>query len=275
MDPIRHGVYTTAQLIAMVGRTGLAELIRLEYARQLRRGWYQLGEVSQNLVAAIQRGGVLSCVSALEHHGVWVPEGPDVHVRADSWATRNRKGPFCRQFGRPTPTAEAIDDVPTAIRHAARCLDTEGFIVACDSILNRRLMTWDQLEYQFRDAPTAIARALSRCDGDAESGPETMARLRLMDLRLPVRIQVEVTDDDRVDLLIGDWLIIEIDGWEYHGDRKSFQHDRTRDRRTFRIGYHTLRYTYDDIVFDWAHSLTDIQRAVAAGLHSRPNRRRV
>ncbi|WP_161895635.1 hypothetical protein [Gordonia spumicola] len=273
MEPIRHGIYTTAQLISMVGGEGLAELIRLQYARRLRRGWYQIGNVSHDLVTAIRRGGVLSCVSALEHHGVWVPKHPDVHVRADSWATRHRKGPFCRQFGRPAPTLESIDDLPTAIRHAARCLDTEGFVVACDSILNRGLMTWDQLEYQFRAAPTAITRALGRCNGEAESGPETMARLRLIDLRMPVRIQVQVTDDDRVDIVIGDWLIIEIDGWEYHGDRKSFQHDRTRDRRTFQIGYHTLRYTYDDIVFDWARSLGDIQSAVAAGLHTRPNRR--
>ncbi|MGO3325707.1 endonuclease domain-containing protein [Gordonia sp. (in: high G+C Gram-positive bacteria)] len=273
MDAIRAGVYTRAQLITMVGRQGLAELINARYARTLRRGWYQVGDAPQAVVTAVERGGVLSCVSALKHHGVWVPEHHDVHVRADSWATRNRKGPFCRQFGRPAPTVSAVDDLPTAIRHSARCLSSESLIVVGDSILNRGLMTWDQLEYQFCNAPTSVGRALERCDSRSESGPETMCRLRLAELRIPVQIQVQVTDIDRVDVLIGDWLIIEIDGWEYHGDWQSFQKDRGRDRRTCRIGYHTLRFTYDDIVFGWADSLADIQAAVDAGLHKRPNRR--
>ncbi|MGB3603738.1 MAG: DUF559 domain-containing protein [Gordonia sp. (in: high G+C Gram-positive bacteria)] len=273
MQSIPSGVYRYDLLSKEFGRAGLKRLVRDGHATQLRRGWYRLGDPPAEVVTAVQRGGVLSCVSALRHYKVWVPASAGIHVRGNVTAVRTRKGPFCRQFRRPEPEYCAIDDIETALRHAARCLDDESFIVVCDSILNKRLLTFDQLAYQFRDAPKSTQNLLERCDGRAESGTESITRLRLRSKRIPVQIQVQIGDVGRVDLLVGNYLIIEIDGWEYHGDRQHFQSDRERDTRLFSLGYHVLRFTYIDIMENWDVVFATIMNAVRNGVHRRPSQR--
>lgn len=268
MNSLPDGVYPYRELIATFGRTDLDRLIRSGMIRPVRRGWYAAGNPPDADVAAVQRGGVISCVSALNRRGVWTPEDHRLHVRGNSTAVRTRKGPFCTQFRRPEPEQGLVDDIPTALRHAARCLDDEGFVVVCDSILNRRLMTMEQIEYQFRDAPGRIQKLLDRCDGHAESGPETMTRFRLRSMNIGVRIQVEIDGVGRIDLVVGEWMTIEIDGWEFHGTRPYFQSDRTRDNALLALGYYPLRFTYDDIVFRWEDTKATILAAIRAGAHT-------
>jgi hypothetical protein len=42
-------------------------------------------------------------------------------------------------------------------------------------------------------------------------------------------------------------LVIEIDGWAYHGDRDRFQRDRTRQNRLVAAGWTVLRFTWTDL----------------------------
>lgn len=272
MDHLPSGVYQYHELVKTIGRTGLDRLVRDKQARAVRRGWYAVGDPPAADLAAVQRGGVIGCVSALRRHGVWTPEDHRSHVRGNSSALRVRKGPFCRQFRRPEPEYGSIDEVPIALRHAARCLDDEGFVVVCDSILNKRLMDREQIEYQFRDAPHRIRQLIDRCDERAESGPESMTRLRLQNQHIGVRPQVQIDGVGRVDLLIGRWLIIEIDSWEFHGDRAHFQSDRTRDVDAHDRGFYPLRFTYEDIVHRWRETNPKILRAIRCGVHLRPHR---
>ncbi|MCF8609650.1 endonuclease domain-containing protein [Gordonia sp. HY285] len=270
MITIPSGVYRTRQLADLVGRTGLRAMLTSGDARLLRFGWYEVGTGRRDEVEAVRRGGVLSCVSALRRHGVWVPDHHDLHVRGNSSAVRTRPGPFCREFRRPSPEGPAaVDDLDIAVRHAARCLDDEGTVVVFDSILNKQLMSWDELQYQFRDAPEYMHGRLAKCDGAADSGPETMARLRLRRQNIKLRIQVKIDGLGRVDMLVGKYLIIEIDGWEWHSDRRQFQKDRTRDAIAHELGYYPLRFTYDDIVFDWDRTNARILTAIRAGAHLR------
>ena len=269
MQALPYGVYPYRELTKAFGASTVQKMVRESVIKQLRRGWYEYGTARSDEIAAASRGGVITCVSALKRHSVWTPEGGALHVRGDSWAVQHRKGPFCRQFGRPGPLEGIVDDVPTALRHAARCLDDEGFVVVCDSVLNKRIMDVEQLEYQFREAPEGILRLLDRVDGRADSGPETMARLRLRSRNVQLEIQVQIDGVGRVDLLVGKYLIIEIDGFEFHSTRESFQKDRTRDAEAFDRGYWTLRFTYDDIVFRWPATEQVILNAVRDGLHLR------
>jgi very-short-patch-repair endonuclease len=39
-------------------------------------------------------------------------------------------------------------------------------------------------------------------------------------------------------------LIIELDSWEFHHDRRAFEHDRERDATTLALGYSTIRITW-------------------------------
>ena len=40
-------------------------------------------------------------------------------------------------------------------------------------------------------------------------------------------------------------LIVELDGYEFHGDRGSFETDRDRDADTLAIGHATVRITWE------------------------------
>ena len=40
-------------------------------------------------------------------------------------------------------------------------------------------------------------------------------------------------------------LIVELDGWEFHSDRGSFESDRDRDAELLAAGYQTIRITWE------------------------------
>jgi very-short-patch-repair endonuclease len=42
-------------------------------------------------------------------------------------------------------------------------------------------------------------------------------------------------------------LIVEVDGYEFHGARTSFEADRERDAELMRRGYRVLRFTYRQV----------------------------
>jgi very-short-patch-repair endonuclease len=43
-------------------------------------------------------------------------------------------------------------------------------------------------------------------------------------------------------------LVVEVDGWAYHGSRSQQQQDKRRDRRLAGLGWQTLRFTTEDVV---------------------------
>ena len=40
-------------------------------------------------------------------------------------------------------------------------------------------------------------------------------------------------------------MIVELDGWDFHNDRRSFEADRARDADTLEAGYVTVRITWE------------------------------
>lgn len=105
--------------------------------------------------------------------------------------TRLRPGWFARA---------AIDDVETAFRCLLRCGTVEDVIVVADSLLHLRLATLQELERWIEGSPLRIRGAIAGVDA-AESGLETMVRLRVRARNVRVRTQV-VIGDARVDLLV-------------------------------------------------------------------------
>ena len=161
-------------------------------------------------------------------------------------------GRTCRAFGDVHRATSAVDDVVTALRHAARCLDHEGFVVVCDSALNRRLVAIEELRAACGAAPGHIRELIDRCDRDAQSGTETMVRLRLRSKNITVTTQHPVPGVGFVDLLVGNRLVIEVDSKAHHTGVERYESDRTRDRELIRLGYLPLRFTYRQVVHDWA-----------------------
>ena len=236
---------------------------------RLRRGWYARSDADARVVEAVRRGGVLSCVSALRHRGIWVPgRSDDVHARAGT--SRDRTGQFCSQHGRPESVTGPVDEIPIALRHAARCLDPEGLVVVCDSIVNGGHFTLGDLASILRDTPLAVRALLDRCDGAAQSGTESMVRLRLRARNISVRTQVVIPRVGIVDMVVGDRLIVETDGERYHSGLERYTEDRRRDREAARLGYITLRLTYADVVELWERTEEIILEIVRRRHHRWP-----
>ncbi|NDZ93588.1 DUF559 domain-containing protein [Streptomyces sp. SID6673] len=252
-----YGVASWAQLRGLgVTQSRLRRACEDGDLRLLRRGWYATRSSNTSVAAAVAAGGVVSCVSALKLHGVWIPPGPrKMHIRGREAAHRSGAHRYCKQYAPPEREVDAVDGIRTALRHALKCLDEEGIVVVCDSILHQQLLERSDLDEVFIGAPRRIRRLLDRCDADAESGTETMVRCRLRALGMRVRVQHRITGVGRVDLLVGDRLIIEIDSVEYH-DRspEQIEKDRRRDEEAARLGYVTLRFSYRRVVNEWAQA---------------------
>lgn len=242
------GVHSYRSLRARgASQTDVRRAMRSGELMRLRRGWYAGPSADPTVSAAVTAGGVLGCVSALRARGVWVPPGSDLHIRS-----RRGGRNFCRPYGAASePETAAIDEIPTALRYAVRCLDDEGLIVVCDSLLNLELLTLAEITHILRAAPPGKRRLIERCDL-AESGTETMVRVRLRRRGIRVRPQVVIAGLGRVDLLVGRRLIIEIDGREYHIGAARFEADRERDRRAIQLGYLVIRVSYRQVMYDWA-----------------------
>ncbi len=94
---------------------------------------------------------------------------------------------------------------------------------------------------------------------DARSGslPESLLRVALADLGLPVEPQALVPGVGRVDFLV-DGVIVEVDGFAYHSGRGEYREDRRRDRAAHRRGYVVLRYTFEEVVHDRARVVAEV-----------------
>lgn len=264
------GVFTYSELIEKdLSRKEIDRMVRTGDLIKLRRDWYATKLADPSVCAIVRKGWVVSCLKALRLHGVWVLDSrTKAHARGNSAAYRT-PNTLCRQYGRPEPLRGAVDDLPTAYRHAAKCVDGEDFIAISDSILNQRLMTIDEMRSELVAAPMSKQLLLDKCDGNAQSGTESMVRVRLRAKRLKVRTQVMIEGLGHVDLLIGKAMIIEVDGETFHRTDPQYAEDRRRDRKALELGYFPLRYTYKDVVLNWAECEKQILNLVRQKRHRR------
>lgn len=270
--PENFGVWTTAQLLgAGFSKNDLRKRVHDGSLRRLRQGWLAELTANAHVVRAVSAGGVASCVTALRLHGVWVPEGlGDVHVRLPGRPTGPRSR--CQPYGGNSPIMGSVDALDVAVSAAAKCVDAESCVVLLDSLLHVRLATQEQLERMLQGAPRHVRNLLAKVDR-AEAGTESMVRLRLRARGVRVRTQVQVTRDHRVDLLVGDRLIIECDSKAHHSSWEQQRRDRQRDRELLALGYLVIRLTYEQVCYSWAAAEADILAVIRAGRHRWPRRR--
>lgn len=278
VDPLatQLGILTTLQLMAG-GWTKwqIESAARRGALRRVRPGWFARPQPDPAALAAVAAGGCVSCFSALRLHGAWVPEGIGAHRRFAEHRGRRGGARRCRPYGAQPPVRAAVDGLEVAFRCALRCGSDEQLVVVIDSLLHRRLATREQLEGWMRSAPMRLRVLLERADARAESGTESMVRLRLRSLRIATRIQVRVMEGVRVDLLIGDRLVIECDSREHHADAAAYERDRRRDRRLVARGFLVIRLSYRQIHDEWEEVERDLLAIVRAGGHRLPRRRRI
>ncbi|WP_432560077.1 DUF559 domain-containing protein [Granulicoccus sp. GXG6511] len=276
-----HGVVSTAQLLALgIDSEEIRRLVAVEALRPLRRGWYAGADADPTVERAVKLGGALSCVSALRLHDFWAPgkwPNRNLHIRR----TRHFHGvklpkdvTGCRVPGHTEATVKrSVDPMGTALACAVGCLPAEAAVTLMDSALNKQLYSPEELRALIQPLPWRASRLLERVDPGAESGTESLVRHRLLVLGVKFRTQVHIGDVGRVDLLIGDRLVIEVDSKAYHSDSDAFHNDRRRDRRLVAMGYLVIRLTYEDVMNNWTSIEPDLLAVIRERRHLWPRQR--
>ncbi len=239
---------------------------------RVRRAWYALPGADRAVITAVRVGGMLTCSSLLHAIGTWAPSTDDVHVSVAANASRLRSaqsryiprsldetGIVLHWRTDSEPTTTARDTVAGALAALSRCAPENEVVAATDAVLHQRLTSVTDLRRS--GVPQSV---LHRTDPTSESGGESLVRLRLRSLQIAYRAQVQVAGVGRVDFVIGERLVLEVDGYAFHGDRDAFERDRERDLQLTARGYLVLRVSYRQIREEWPR----VERALLAIIRS-------
>ena len=264
-----------------LGDHDVAELSSTGRLIRIRRGHYARPDARPALVRAVRLGGRLTSYSALHELGSWLPPDDDrLHVAVGSHARALRDPDSGEPFrarsdvvvhwkgGAAGPgEASAIVPIGTAIRHLPAGLDPAHVVAVLDSVLRKHLSVSAALAQEFSAVPR-LSRALRRVDVRAESGTESVARIRLLEAGLEPELQVELAPY-RVDFLLARRLVVEVEGREFHDTESTFEHDRRRAAELTRRGYRVLHFSYAQVLYAWPTCLAAIRAALVDLLAAR------
>ena len=249
---------------------------------RVRRGWYALNELHPQRIRAVRVGGSLACISGAERHGLWTPDVTELHVSVDHGA-RHIKHP---DTGASVSRERHVDglvihwdgtadrrrvggllELPLCLAQVVRCQPPEVAFAVVESALKNRRLTgeqWRWLELQVARERQAILRQAGRV---ADSGSESVFRYRIWRCGIDMRSQVVIPGVGRVDFVIGDRLVIEIDSNAYHGSSKQRLRDLRRDAILAGLDFICLRFDYQQVMYDWATVESAVLATVARGDH--------
>ncbi|MGC5169101.1 endonuclease domain-containing protein [Microbacterium sp. DT81.1] len=151
------------------------------------------------------------------------------------------------------------------LAHIAGCLPRESARVLWESASRKEGLSPDALRRIQWTTVAARECALS-VTGLSDSGLETIFVTRLSRWGLRMRQQV-VLAGRPVDVLIGDRLVVQVDGFEYHSKPADRRRDLEHDAELMLRGYVVLRFSYAQVLHDWPAVERTIARALAAGAH--------
>ena len=277
-DTIRHlgGLAATHELYAAgFSRADLAAELRRRRIVRVRQGWYVETGRHDSLVRAARVGGRATCATALDLLGYWVPTDGVLHVavagdrtqlRDPRDAKRRLADPQTRVHwcDRPGGTRLIVDPI-VALGHYSRCAAPDLLGATADSVAHRSPALLPRIAGLARVVPRRFGVVLAAVDGTTESGTEFLLRWRLRRYRLPMRPQVPVPGVGRVDFVVGERLVIEVDSKRYHTETAAFESDRRRDAALSRRGYRVLRFSYRQVMDDWGSVEAAVLAAVARG----------
>ena len=144
-------------------------------------------------------------------------------------------------------TGSRLLEPPVAVlRDVIGCLTGEELLATVESALNRGYVSAAEWSALLAGMSRAERVFLEQASGLSGSGVETLFVTRIRRLGLRVRQQVQI-GPDRVDVVIGDRLVVELDGANFHDPHT----DRMRDARLVIAGRHVLRFDYWQVLYDW------------------------
>jgi very-short-patch-repair endonuclease len=278
----RGGIAATRELYAAGHtRTAIVDASVSGDVWRVRKGWYADPRVGRDVARAWRVGGRLDCVSAAEHYGLWVPERPDIlHVAVPVTSSRLRDPLNSRARLSEIPDAltrvhwtgsslqgdRVAVPVTEAIAQAFRCAGVDHGFVILESALNLRKISPDEL-VELTTGMSAASRRWARfANGVSESGTESLVKLTLLRRGVSFRQQVPFPGVGRVDFLLGNHLVVEVDSKEHHSNPYA---DRKRDAVLSILGKRVLRFMYSQVVYE----LPEVESAILSALARKDHRR--
>ena len=146
---------------------------------------------------------------------------------------------------------------------ASGCLADDWFVALVDSGISHRgervpLLSERQMAELRARLDERHRELLDHLDSLAESCIESLTRYRLHLEGIRVRSQVVVAQGLRVDFVLDDDIVIEVDGARFHSGPEQFEADRARDAILKSLGFRVLHFSYRQIVDDWPGVLDTI-----------------
>lgn len=263
----QHGVVSKRQLMRLgFGDDGVK--LRLEEGRltPMHRNVYAVGHsrVSQRgrwwaAVLAYGPGALLSHRTAAVLWGFQRPRRGPVHVTAGCGrqGMQRREGIWihrCKLTSRDRATRDGfpVTTVARTLFDLAEVAPFESLKGAAEEADRLKLLRLRELEAvcergRGRRALRPVRRLLAELGVPDEGRSPLEIRFAefLREYGIPAPIQNVHVLDQEVDAL---WptakLVVELDSWEHHGHRASFERDRARDLKLMLAGYRTIRVTH-------------------------------
>lgn len=240
---------------------------------RVRRFWVATPAAPPSLLLAAGRTARVTCITAARHWGWWIPPDVDTrtHLHMPSHARALHGMPdesIVTHWSRPlvfVSDTTLVSSVFDAFEHIAGCLPREQALVVWEAgirALGLSLAEISRVIWRSRRARDLGAIVTGRMD----SGLETIFVSRLAHWGLQLRVQVPIAGH-AVDALIGETLVVQIDGFAFHSSSADRTRDLAHDRELIARGYTVLRFSYVEILYRWDHVERAIARAIAQGLH--------
>jgi len=249
LDELGGAARRTELLRAGVPERSLYRSVLEGRVERVGDGTYALPWAPREVALARLFRAKLGCVTACEHWGLSVWEHDDmphlVAARHQSFARRDsgeasqvtvHRTSAVLPAGLWVPVAQAVDQ-------AGWCTSPVGQLVIVDAALHAGvLFPGDLAHFEARGARRRLwLRRMA--SGAAESPLETVARVAMVTAGLRVEEQVVVRGVGRLDFVVEDTCAVEVDGWQFHQGRDSFERDRARDRLMLARGMPVMRFT--------------------------------
>jgi Transcriptional regulator, AbiEi antitoxin/Protein of unknown function (DUF559) len=266
----QYGVISLSQLIEIgFTRAGVVSLGRQGRLHRIHRGVYALSPAALsgegNLLAAVLAcgaGALLASRSAAGHYGLIANRSslvdvateqrvrrPGIRARRIDLEPQDRaihRGIPCTSVARTMLDLAAVrpDEVAAALEQAEQLGLFD--LRAIDDVIVRN------------EGRRGVRRLRSSLSDLTAGGPafrseferRFLAVVRSADMPEPLVNHVIGLPDGPIEVDFH-WpdlrLVVEVDGYRFHGDRRGFRNDRRRDRRLASVGIRTLRYVWEDL----------------------------
>ena len=234
-------------------RRRLQALVDSGHLRRYPHGVVALPDVDKRVLIARVHRGLITCEHAAAHYRLPLPSSPKTlhvliprgHKAAPLWGEHQHE---TRDLPPVPLSAFPVAPLARCLADLLCCAQEWTALVAADAALHQGRVTYEQVGTYLRGSRRVLGRRrLQRTSSRARSPLETLARIQLRGAGLDVVDGVEIGGVGEVDLLIAGWLVVELDGYEYHSDMWAFDQDRSRDRELARLGYTSIRFTANNV----------------------------